>query len=131
MESNKHITNVKDAIRCISKGDYSTALSYISGAYTHLYNEKRKIVKCHPHKNFRQIANSDCKRYGRWRSVFFQIDRTASATLTKIQNYSNTDGREFISFTGVDLLKKTHTLRNHCSMFAGLRTVRVKEDEDD
>lgn len=131
MESNKHIVNVRDAIRCISKGDFSTALTYINGAYLHLYNESRKIIKCYPHKNFRQIANSDCKRYRRWRSVFFQIDHTASATLTKIQNHSNTDGREFVSMTGVDLLKKTHTLRSHCSMFAGLRTVQTKENEDD
>lgn len=33
--------------------------------------------------------------------------------------------------TGVDLLKKTHALRSHCNMFAGLRTAQYKEDEDE
>ncbi|MDD3836104.1 MAG: hypothetical protein PHS42_11650 [Sulfurimonas sp.] len=131
MESNKHIANIRDVARCITRGDYSTALSHIYGAYTHLYNEKRKIIKFYPHKNFKQIANSDCKRYRHWRVVFFQIDRDASPSLAKIQNHSNVKNREFISMTGVDLLKKTHALRSHCNMFAGLRTAQYKEDEDD
>lgn len=131
MESSKHIANVRNAAHSITKGDYSTALTYVNGAYTHLYNEKRKIAKSYPHKNFKQIANSDCKRYRHWRTVFFNIDCNASTALAKIQKHSNTDGREFVSMTGVDLLKKTHTLRSHCSMFAGLRIVQTKDNEDD
>lgn len=93
MESSKHITNVRDATRSIAKGDYSTALTYISGAYNHLYNEKRKITQFYPHKNFKQIANSDCKRYRHWRAVFFQIDINASAALAKIESHSKTKAK--------------------------------------
>lgn len=111
----------KTALNRVEQKDFAGALIQLHIIYNSFYLKKHEITTRNANKNFKQIAKSDCNYYKVWREEYLEIDSKSSTLLKVVEAYSYKNNREFINFAGVDLLKKTNAMRNHCMHFANLR----------
>lgn len=118
--------NLQNHIALAKKGlaheNYSAALIHLHSIYHFFYTQQREIAKVHSNKNFNQIKTSGCDRYGRWKTVFLATDEQIAKIVSKINFYAIQNDKKYINVHGDDLLKKINSLRNHCNLFANVKS---------